>query len=567
MNLLEFIKKTRMADVKVFEIPHKEKLLNFLEAGLSLAEIATKNREIVEMIPLPHLKRIVDARRAWQELESVRAAFLKSLEEKGKQPPPEDVLNIALTPHRVEALERSLDMCPREDYENDAKWHDAIRAYLEIWTGALNLTLKRGFVMLVPGGTVDISRYGEKLDIKEPLADLTLHRWQARRRAEREGAGTIEFEYPISSFLTHIEANKGRLGPKVADKTPQEILDDFVLSHLRDAVVRHMDRKSKDDALHRAATMYTELLKSPPVKIPHLGGFSIVQDGDVAGLAVVSETGKIIAHRLLDIEGEWWKTARMFFVQNRVSYVAIPMTSPHPELVEKFREEEGGFLGMLPVRSAGLSESRRPWVKEHGFEPPVASAIVLARRLYFPLDEWSKLEPAILGLVEYQHDLSEEEVNRYLNEAKGLVLLDPTVRRIPPRALPQLSGGGIAVGGGKRMNPSIKSFDDVKEGMEVRGIVINITRFGAFVNIGLPQEALLHVSEMSDGYVKDPKEILTLGQEVRATVIEVDRDKKRLSLSIRSNPSIGGKRSKGERGRYSATKSSVLRDLDNLFKK
>ena len=80
---------------------------------------------------------------------------------------------------------------------------------------------------------------------------------------------------------------------------------------------------------------------------------------------------------------------------------------------------------------------------------------------------------------------------------------------------------------------NIFSIDDVKVGMEVPGVVTNITRFGAFVDIGVKQDGLVHVSEISHQYITDPSEVLKLNQQVKVKVMEVDVIRKRIGLSIK----------------------------------
>jgi len=80
---------------------------------------------------------------------------------------------------------------------------------------------------------------------------------------------------------------------------------------------------------------------------------------------------------------------------------------------------------------------------------------------------------------------------------------------------------------------NIFSIDDVKVGMEVPGVVTNITRFGAFVDIGVKQDGLVHVSEISHQYITDPSEVLKLNQQVKVKVMEVDIIRKRIGLSIK----------------------------------
>ena len=79
----------------------------------------------------------------------------------------------------------------------------------------------------------------------------------------------------------------------------------------------------------------------------------------------------------------------------------------------------------------------------------------------------------------------------------------------------------------------IETVDDLSEGMELPGIVTNITNFGAFVDIGVHQDGLVHISQLADRYVKDPNQVVKLHQHVRVRVIEVDRRRGRIALSMK----------------------------------
>jgi uncharacterized protein len=70
--------------------------------------------------------------------------------------------------------------------------------------------------------------------------------------------------------------------------------------------------------------------------------------------------------------------------------------------------------------------------------------------------------------------------------------------------------------------------------MRLPGIVTNVTRFGAFVDVGVHQDGLVHISQLADKYVKDPAEIVKVGQQVEVTVLEVDVARKRISLSMKA---------------------------------
>ena len=82
-------------------------------------------------------------------------------------------------------------------------------------------------------------------------------------------------------------------------------------------------------------------------------------------------------------------------------------------------------------------------------------------------------------------------------------------------------------------DPNVKEVDDLIEGMILPGIVTNITNFGAFVDIGVHQDGLVHISQLANKFVKDPNDVVHLHQHVQVRVVEVDRRRNRISLSMR----------------------------------
>jgi uncharacterized protein len=83
---------------------------------------------------------------------------------------------------------------------------------------------------------------------------------------------------------------------------------------------------------------------------------------------------------------------------------------------------------------------------------------------------------------------------------------------------------------------------DLRPGMRLPGRVTNVTAFGAFVDVGVHRDGLVHVSHLSDTYVADPSRVVAAGQEVMVTVLEVDRERGRISLSLKSDPLAAGAR-------------------------
>lgn len=82
-------------------------------------------------------------------------------------------------------------------------------------------------------------------------------------------------------------------------------------------------------------------------------------------------------------------------------------------------------------------------------------------------------------------------------------------------------------------DPNIKEISDLHIGMELPGIVTNITNFGAFIDIGVHQDGLVHISQLANHYVSDPTQVVKLHQHVRVRVVEVDLRRKRIALSMK----------------------------------
>lgn len=117
---------------------------------------------------------------------------------------------------------------------------------------------------------------------------------------------------------------------------------------------------------------------------------------------------------------------------------------------------------------------------------------------------------------------------RYVDEKTGILTLKDIVEELKkpgrdPRTLAKVFN--FAEG--------ISKIEDLKEGMVLPGIVTNLTSFGAFVDVGVKQDGLVHISEIADRYVANPADVLSLHQQLRVKVVQVDSERKRIGLSIR----------------------------------
>ncbi len=118
----------------------------------------------------------------------------------------------------------------------------------------------------------------------------------------------------------------------------------------------------------------------------------------------------------------------------------------------------------------------------------------------------------------------------FVNEQMGLFTLKDIVKEVEkPGRDPRES---IKV---LEFDDKLKTIEDVHVGIVVNGIVTNVTNFGAFVDIGIKENGLVHISQMAEGFVSDPSSIVSLHQHVQVKVVSVDKDKKRIQLTMKIN--------------------------------
>ena len=80
---------------------------------------------------------------------------------------------------------------------------------------------------------------------------------------------------------------------------------------------------------------------------------------------------------------------------------------------------------------------------------------------------------------------------------------------------------------------NILTIDDIREGMLLPAIITNVTKFGAFADLGIKQDGLIHISQMADRFIKDPGEVVRVRQQVEVRILQVDTQRKRIALSLR----------------------------------
>lgn len=128
------------------------------------------------------------------------------------------------------------------------------------------------------------------------------------------------------------------------------------------------------------------------------------------------------------------------------------------------------------------------------------------------------------------------QLSRYVDERIGLpTLTDILSELVKPGRDPRKQFETFS------FSKEVNEIGDLKVGMRLPGIITNVTAFGAFVDVGVHQDGLVHISQLADGFVKDPAKVVKVHQRVKVRVIAIDIEQKRISLSMKSAPENGNR--------------------------
>ena len=236
-----------------------------------------------------------------------------------------------------------------------------------------------------------------------------------------------------------------------------------------------------------------------------------------------------------------------------LSYVS-GLNSSHAANIVAYRNENGPFQSrkdLLKVPRLGdkAFEQAAGFLRIRGAANPLDASAVHPER--YPLVEKmaADLGCTVADLMQKAELRQKIDLKKYVSEEVGLPTLQDIVNELAkPGRDPRKQFEVFQFAEG------VNDMKDLAVGMKLPGIVTNVTAFGAFVDIGVHQDGLVHVSQLSDSFVRDAAEIVKVGQKVQVTVTEVDIPRKRIALSMKSKPDFerkpggGGPRPAGQGG-------------------
>ena len=205
-----------------------------------------------------------------------------------------------------------------------------------------------------------------------------------------------------------------------------------------------------------------------------------------------------------------------------------------------YREDNGPFMSrqqLTKVSRLGPKafEQSAGFLRIHDGEN-LLDASAVHPESYYIVDAIAKdLGTAVVDILKKPEIRDQIDVTKYVTDSVGLPTLNDILDELAkPGRDPREKFEAFAFADG------IEKMEDLRSGMKLPGIVTNITAFGAFVDIGVHQDGLIHVSEMADRFVKNPADIVKVQQKVSVTVLEVDLARNRISLSMKSQAEKSG---------------------------
>jgi uncharacterized protein len=268
-------------------------------------------------------------------------------------------------------------------------------------------------------------------------------------------------------------------------------------------------------------------------------------------------------------------------VESCVNYVGVDLNTASKELltfvsgmtptiaknIVNYRNEHGAFTNrrkLLKVAKLGPKafEQAAGFLRIRNGENPLDNTAVHPES--YPVVEAiaSDLKVPLTKISQAADQLKSIDLKKYVTDTVGLPTLRDIISELEKPGRDPRAEFKYAT-----FKEGVKEISDLQIGMELEGSVTNVANFGAFVDIGVHQDGLVHISQLADRFVKDPKEIVKVGQVVKVRVLEVDEKLKRISLSMRSPDQASGEGNSKKISKRMDPKSPTIEDLKAKFGK
>ncbi|MFB9210961.1 Tex family protein [Echinicola jeungdonensis] len=204
--------------------------------------------------------------------------------------------------------------------------------------------------------------------------------------------------------------------------------------------------------------------------------------------------------------------------------------------IVNYRNENGPFksreeIKKVPRLGEKAYEQAAGFLRIQNAENPLDRSAVHPERYELVQKMAKDIQAEVADLIKSQELRGKISLKNYVTDSVGLPTLQDIMEELAkPGRDPRETFEVFS------FQEGVNEMKDLKVGMKLPGIITNITNFGAFVDVGVHQDGLVHLSHLADRYVSDPNEVVTVNQKVEVTVVDVDLNRKRIGLSMKSDP-------------------------------
>ena len=460
---------------------------------------------------------------------------------------------------------------------DNAYYRKFVRNY--IWNNA-------SIVSKIKKNAVDEKKtYEIYYDFTEKVKYIKPYRVLAINRAEKENVISVKLDYDndyiFNSLSNKIIKNKESFVVDYVNDAIKDALKRLIYPSIERDVRSELTEKSEDNAIEVFKDNLENLLMTRPVKGYRVLGFDpAFRTG--CKLACLDEKGNVLHKDVIyphepknEKEASRIKLLNLIKTYN-INLIAIGNGTASRESEEfvanTIKDLKDVYYTIVSEAGASVYSASKEAQREFpDYEVQERSAVSIGRRVIDPLSELVKIDPKSIGVGEYQHDVNSKkltesldntvskvvnEVGVNINTASNFILkyvsgLTTTVinkiQKFKEKKelnsdiytitdiIKELKNPGLdprSEAPETILRSDVLTIDDLSIGMELKGTVRNVASFGAFVDIGLHDDGLLHISKMSKSFVKDPKDIVSVGDILTVYISDIDKNKGKVQLSL-----------------------------------
>jgi uncharacterized protein len=481
----------------------------------------------------------------------------------------EDILNISIFPPEDGALKILEDIFVKGDQEDSAEVRAAVHdGYKRLLSGAMETEVRlaakeradteairvfsenlRDLLLYPPLGAKRVMgidpgyRTGCKLVCLDPQGKLEHHETIYPHSSQQQSAQAAG---RLRELIDRYQIEAIAVGNGTAGRETEAFVKDLNLSPAIQIVMVNESGASIYSASETAR------LEFPDLDLTVRGAISIARRlmDPLSELVKIDPKSIGVGQYQHDVDQSALKSSLDDVVTSCVNRVGVEVNQASPQLltyisglgpqlarnIVAYREKNGPFTSRMQLRNVPrlgpkAFQQSAGFIRIRNAENPLDASAVHPESYHVVAAMARDVGGTVEDLLQHAEYRQKIDVNRYVDDQIGA----PTLRDI----LAELAKPGRD----PRRNfeaftfaSDVQTISDLKPGMKIPGVVTNVTAFGAFVDVGVHQDGLVHISQLADRYVKNAADIVHVQQKVNVTVLEVDLERNRISLSLKRGP-------------------------------